>query len=94
MNKKLKNKIQKQLTKLEKLLDNIAEAQIINSHDEETWDSDTLYNLIAQLKEALQLLADQTSKTKKDEFGQPLIIEEGLCSLIDEYQSEEEEDYD
>ena len=94
MNKKLKKSIQNKLEKLKKLLDNISEAQVIDTNDPETWDSDILYSITEDLKEALQILQDQTSKTKQDEFGQPLIIEEGLCSLIDEYQSEEEEDYD
>ena len=94
MNKKLKKSIQNKLEKLQKLIDNITEAQVIDSHDPDTWDSDLLYSITEDLKEALQILEDQTSKTKKDEFDQPLIIEEGLCSLIDEYQSEEEEDYD
>jgi hypothetical protein len=41
----------------------------------------------------LKLLEDQPVKGKYDEFGQPL-YEEGLCSLIEEYQSEKEEDYE
>ena len=68
----------------------IAEAQAINSDDPDTWDSDTLYNLVANLKEALQLLADEEDSKKRDEFGQPLTLEEGLCTLVDEYHEEEE----
>jgi len=41
------------------------------------------------LKEALELLEDQPIEGKCDEFGQPL-TEDGLCSLVDEYHSEEE----
>jgi hypothetical protein len=69
---------------------------MINSADSETWDSDILYNLTANLKEALQLLEDKKSSQEKDPFGEPLILEAGLCSLVDEYQEEEEEseDYD
>jgi hypothetical protein len=37
----------------------------------------------------LQLLEDQPIKGATDEFGQPL-TEDGLCSLIDTYQEEEE----
>ena len=93
MSKKLAKKIQSQLDKLHKLLEDIQEAQIIVAHEPDTWDADTLYNLEENLKEALKLLEDQPVKGKYDEFGQPL-YEEGLCSLIEEYQSEEEEEYD
>jgi len=93
MNKKLQKQIESRLDKLHKLLDDIQEAQIIVAHEPETWDADTLYNLEENLKEALKLLEDQPIKGKYDEFGQPL-YEDGLCSLIEEYQSEEEESYD
>ncbi|RHZ36291.1 hypothetical protein [endosymbiont GvMRE of Glomus versiforme] len=93
MNKKLQRQIEKKLDKLSKLLDSIIEAQVIDSNDSDTWDSDTLYNLTENLKEALKLLQDQEIKGKSDEFGQPL-HEEGLCSLMDDWESQEEEDYD
>lgn len=94
MNKRqLKRKIEKKLDKLQELLDNIDEARIINADDPETWDSDTLYDLVEKLKETLKLLEDQESPKEKDDFGQPLILEEGLCTLMDEYYSEEEEDF-
>ena len=94
--KKLENKISQKLDQLSKLLDQILEAQIIDSDDPETWDSEALYNLAENLKEALKLLEDKEDLKLKDNFGQPLILEEGLCSLMDEYHSEEEEneDYD
>jgi len=47
--------------------------------------------LIEDLKEALKLLEDQTGK-QLDEFGEPLILEAGLCSLVDSYQAEKEKD--
>jgi len=50
--------------------------------------------LAANLKEALALLEDQESPQEKDNFGNPLILEAGLCSSVDEYQSEEEEEED
>ena len=87
--KKLENQISKKLEKLSKLLTKIDEAHAINSDDSETWDSDTLYNLVAKLKEALKLLADQESEKERDEFGYPLILEEGLCTLVDEYHEDE-----
>ena len=89
-NKKLQKQIEKKLDQLTELLDQIDEARIINSDDSETWDSDTLYNLAENLKETLKLLEDQESPKEKDEFGQPLILEAGLCSLVDEYQEEED----
>jgi len=91
--KKLQKQIEKKLDKLSKILDEIDEVRIINPDDSETWDSDILYNLVAVLKEALQLLEDQEDPKQKDNFGQPLILEAGLCSLMDDYQNEEEEEY-
>ena len=95
MNKKLKKLIESQLTKLQKLLDNITEVQIIQPEEPDTWDTDALYNLTTNLKEALKLLADQKSNQAKDPWGDPLILEEGLGSLMNAYQEnaeEEEED--
>src|SRR2546422_7815867 len=89
--KKLQKQIEKKLDQLQEIVDEINEVQSINSDDPETWDSDTLYNLAENLKEALKLLEDQESSKEKDNFGNPLILEEGLCTLVDEYQSEEEE---
>ena len=92
MNKKLAKQIEKKLDKLTELLDSITEVQAIDPNDSDTWDSDTLYNLTEDLKEALQLLEDKKTN-QRDEYGQ-LIINPGLCSLIDdwEFQSEEEDD--
>ena len=89
--KQLKRKIAKKLDRLSELLDHIDEVRIINSEDSETWDSDVLYDLVENLKETLKLLEDKEHPKEKDNFGEPLILEEGLCSLVDSYQSEEEE---
>jgi hypothetical protein len=64
--KKLQKQIEKKLDQLHKLLDSIDEARAINSDDPETWDSDTLYNLVASLKEALKLLEDKEHQKEKD----------------------------
>ena len=90
MTKKLPKKIENKLEKLSQLIDQINEAKAINSDDPETWDPDALYSLVEDLKEALQLLEDQKSK-QLDDFGDPLILEAGLCSLVDSYQADEEE---
>ena len=91
MPKKLAKQIETKLDKLTELLDNIIAAQAIDSNDSDTWDSDTLYNLTEDLKEALQLLEDQKTN-QRNEYGE-LIINPGLCSLVDnwEFQREEEE---
>ena len=89
--KKLQKKIESKLNKLHKLLDKIDEVRVINSDDPNTWDPDTLYNLVEDLKDTLKLLEDQPIKGQHNEFGQPL-TENGLCSLVDSYQSEEEEE--
>ena len=88
--KSLSNKIEKKLNQLHDLLDKIEEARVINSDDPDSWDTDTLYNLVEDLKTTLQLLEDQKSKELND-WGEPIILEEGLCSLVDNYQSEEED---
>jgi len=93
MSKKLAKKIESQLDKLSQLLDNIDEVRIIQPDEPDTWDSDTLYSLVEQLKTALQLLEDQRIKGKFDEFGQPL-TEAGLCSLMDDYLENDEEEYE
>lgn len=91
--KKLQKQIEKKLDQLQEIIDEIQEAQNIDSTDPETWDSDTLYNAVEKLKEALKLLEDQKIPGKCDELGQPL-YEDGLCSLLDDYQSEDDEDSD
>lgn len=88
--KKLQKQIEKKLDQLTELLDQIDEARIINSDDSETWDSDTLYNLVANLKAALELLQDKLDKKKMTDWGEPVVLEAGLCSLVDEYQEEED----
>jgi hypothetical protein len=90
---KLAKKIEKKLDKLQELLGEINEVSVINPNEPDTWDSDTLYNLAEILKEALKILEDQPIKGKLDELGQPL-YEDGLCSLVDDYFSEEEDDED
>ena len=92
--KSLPKKISKKLDQLSELLDHIDEVRIINPEDSETWDSDVLYNVVENLKAALKLLEDKEHPKEKDNFGEPLILEEGLCSLVDEYFSEEEDSED
>lgn len=90
--KKLQKQIEKKLDQLQEIINQINEVQILDSDDPDTWDSDTLYNLVEKLKEALQLLEDKEHPKQKDPFGEPIILEAGLCTLVDEYQSEEEEE--
>ena len=91
MNKKL---ITKKLNQLSELLDQIEEVRIIQPDTPETWDCDLLANLATNLKTALKLLEDQKSNQAKDPWGDPLILEEGLGSLMNAYweNSEEEDD--
>ena len=88
--KSFSKKIERKLDQLSELLDQVEEVRVIDSNDSDTWDADALYNLTENLKEALKLLEDQSIKGQKDKFGQPL-TEDGLCSLVDSYHSEEEE---
>jgi hypothetical protein len=91
MPKKLQNKITTKLEKLHELLDKFDEVRNVEPDEPETWDPDTLYNLVENLKETLELLEDKKIQGKYDEFGQPL-YETGLCSLVEEYYSEEEDE--
>ena len=89
MNKKLQRQIETKLDKIQALLDNFAEVHVIDPDDPETWDSDTLYNLTAELKFALALLEDKKTK-QLNQHNEP-IIEPGLCSLVDDWKSQKEE---
>ena len=89
--KTLQKKIENKLEKLHELLDKFDEVRNIEPDEPETWDADTLYGLVENLKDALKLLEDQKGK-QLDEFGEPIILEEGLCSLVDNYHSEDEEE--
>ena len=91
MTKKLQRQIETKLEKLSKLLDNLTEAQIMDSNDSDTWDSDTLHSLVEDLKEALQLLEDKTVQ-QRDEYGEPIILEPGLCSLMEDWEAAQEEE--
>ena len=90
-NKKL---ITKKLNQLSELLDQIDEARIMQPDTPETWDSDLLANLATNLKAALKLLEDQTSPKEKDPWGDPIVLEAGLYSLINNYQENDEEEED
>jgi len=90
--KKLQKEIENKLDKLQELIDKFDETRIINPDEPETWDSDVLHNLVVNLKETLKLLEDKKDPKNKDPWGEPLILEEGLCSLVDNYQNEEDDD--
>ena len=85
---KLARQIEKQLYKLQKLIEQITNHDI-NPDDPNLWDSDYYYDLTENLKEALQLLQGKKATTK---YGETLILEAGLCALIDDYQNEAEEE--
>ena len=91
MNKK---QITKKLNQLSELLDQIDEARIIQPDTPETWDANLLAKLAVNLKAALKLLEDQKSNQEKDPWGEPLILTEGLCSLMNAYQENDEEEED
>lgn len=90
MPKKLAKQIEKQLETLKKLIQKLANHDI-HPEDSELWDSDYYYDLAENLKTALQMLEGKKATTK---YGETLILEEGICSLIDDYQSEVEEEED
>ena len=87
---KLPKQIENKLAKLSQLIDQIDEAHAINSDDPDTWDADTLYDLVENLKAALELLEDKLAKGQYDDFAEPIILETGLCSLVDDWEAEKE----
>jgi len=93
-NKSLQKKIENKLETLHELLDKFDEVRNIEPDEPNTWDSDTLYNLVANLKETLELLQDKQDDKKMTDWGEPVVLEEGLCSLVDSYHSEEEDNND
>ena len=90
MNKKLAKQIEKRLETLQKLIEQIGNHDI-HPDDSELWDPDYYYDLAEQLKEAFQMLEGKKATTK---YGETLILEEGICALIDDYQNEAEEEED
>jgi hypothetical protein len=50
--------------------------------------------LVENCQKTIQFLEDKTDPKKRNEFGEPLILEAGLCSLVDEYQEDEAESED
>ncbi|CAG8627150.1 6832_t:CDS:2 [Ambispora gerdemannii] len=44
---------------------------------------EALYDLKANLQEALALLEDQKDK-KLDDWGEPIVLEIGICPLLDD----------
>ena len=84
-----KKKITHKLETLQKHLSKIAEAQVIDPDNSETWDADTLYNLVEECKAVIKLLKDQLIPGKEDEFGQP-VVEDNLCSLVDQYHEKKQ----
>ena len=87
---KLARQIEKQLIILQKLLEQIGNHDI-HPDDPTLWDADYYYDLTEQLKEALQILE---GKKATNRYGEELILEEGICSLIDDYQANQEEDHE
>ena len=90
MNKKL---ITKKLNQLSELLDQIEEARIMQPDTPETWDGDLLANLVKNCQAVIKLCQDQKSK-RLDSWEDPIVLEEGLYSLINSYQENDEEEED
>ena len=81
-NKSLEKLIEKKLYQLNQQLDKLNNSQI-NPEEPEMWDSDHFYNLVELLKETIALLQDKKAQKELDELGEPLVLEVGICSLID-----------
>ena len=81
-NKSLEKLIGNKLYQLNQQLDKLNNSRI-NPEEPEMWDSDHFYNLVELLKETIALLQDKKAQKELNELGEPLILEAGICSLID-----------
>ena len=93
MPKELENKIANKLTTLAEIIEQIRN-KVIEPDNSEMWDSGYYYDLAAKLKAALTLLEDKKDKKLVDDCGKPLILEVGICSLLDDWETEKEEKND
>lgn len=92
MNKRILIKqIKHKLQSLEPIIDKVRNF-ILDLEDESTWDTDYFSALQINCEKIVSLLEDKVDPKKKDEYGEPLVLEEGILSLLDEYHSEEEEE--
>ena len=91
--KNLQKQIERKLNKLQELIEEIIEVQVIDASDPQTWDSDTLYNLAEKCKEVIKLLEDKKSELFNISLTsrEKMITETGLCSLVDSYQEEKDD---
>ncbi len=90
MNQKLEQQIENKLETLAEIIQKIRH-KVIEPHNCEMWDSSYYYDLATKLKEALAELENKKALQELDEFGDPLILETGLCSLLDDWEAEKEE---
>ena len=88
---KLKKELSKNLKNLEELVEKVRNTQI-EPDDPETWDPDYYSELETNLDDCLALLRNHILEGKKDEYGDPIITQKGILTLIDEWQEENNED--
>ena len=86
MNQKLQNQITNKLESLQKVIEKIRN-KVIEPDNPEMWDNTYYYDLAAKLKVALELLEDKKD-TKLDDWGEPIVLEKGICSLLDDWESQ------
>ena len=89
MNQKLQQQIENKLETLATVIQKIRN-KVIEPHNCEMWDSSYYYNLTELLKEALAELENKQALQELDLLGEPLILETGLCSLLDDWETEQE----
>lgn len=92
MNKaKIFKKLKAKLLLLEPIIEDIRNINL-DPEDEETWDADYYSELESNCQQALGLLSNMVVKDKYNEFGDPVISEPGIVTLMEEYNSEEDEE--
>ena len=85
---KLKEEITKNLKKLDELVEKVRNTGI-DIEEENNWDCDYYSELQTNLENALALLKDKVLLGKLNEFGDPIISEKGILTLLTEWEGDE-----
>ena len=89
---KLKEAISQQLNNLEEVVEKVRNTGI-DAEDETKWDYDYYSSLQSKLEEALALFKNKELVPRQlDEYGDPIISEKGILTLLDEWKDETSKD--
>ena len=87
--KELKKAISQQLNNLNEQVNKIRNTQI-DTDEENNWDCDYYSELQTNLESALALLKDKAIPGQLNDFGEPVISEKGILTLLGEWEEDDE----